>query len=323
MSSTIERATVTTVDGDLRAGIWVPDGAGPWPGIVLVDGSGDGEYDDWGEWPDRYVGCGAVVLTHDKPGCGGSPGDWTHQTFADRCAESLAALDVLRHHPATAGQPVGFLGTSQGGWVSLLAAAIEPTGPDFVITISGPGVSPARQEHFRIATTLTAAGFEAAAIAEAVAWIDERTERLRDGEAPESVLAAQQAYEDRTWYAMSTQYLDTAPVLGFVARILDFEPVDVLPKVECPVFAAFGGADTLVPVAESIQAYARHLNWDFGNQHALAVFPGANHGLFTGDPDPAIPRTSQLAAGYLTMVAAFIERVRQSYTDTAAVSAGR
>ena len=69
--------------------------------------------------------------------------------------------------------------------------------------------------------------------------------------------------------------------------------------MQCPVFGAFGGADNLVQADESMQAYLQHLNWEFGNQHALAVFPGANHGLFTADPDPAIPRTSQLAPGYL------------------------
>src|SRR5262245_56356212 len=133
---TIETAAVTSAVGDLRAGIWVPNGTSPRPGIVLVDGSGEGTFDDWGEWPDRYVDCGAVVLTHDKPGCGGSPGDWTTQSFEDRAAESLAAVERLRKHPAVAGQPVGLLGVSQGGWISLLAAATDPAGPDFVITMS-------------------------------------------------------------------------------------------------------------------------------------------------------------------------------------------
>jgi uncharacterized protein len=279
-----ETTTVTTVDGVLRAGIWIPDDCGPRPGIVLVDGSGESRYDDWGAWVGRYVDCGAVVMAHDKPGCGGSPGDWTGQSLQERATESLAALATLRAHPAVAGQPVGFLGVSQGGWVSLLAAATDPTGPDFVITISGPGITPAAQEHYRI-----------------------RTDRLRAGEAPESVLAAQQAYADRSWYAMTTRYLDTAEVLGFVARILDFDPVPMLSRVRCPVLGAFGGADTLVPASESIQAYAQHLNWEFGNRHALAVFPGADHGLFA--PDPAVPRGSRLAPGYLTMVAGFLRQV--------------
>ena len=61
--------------GDLRAIVRVPDGDAPLPGIVLVDGSGDGSCDDWGEGPSMLSDCGAVVLRHDKPGSGTSPGD--------------------------------------------------------------------------------------------------------------------------------------------------------------------------------------------------------------------------------------------------------
>ncbi len=314
-----ETTAVPTIVGDLRAGLWVPDGDGPWPGIVLVDGSGDGTFDDWDSWAARYRDCAAIVLGHDKPGCG-SPGDWTQQTLADRADESLAALAVLRRHPGTAGRPVGFLGVSQGGWVSLLAAAAAagtPAGPDFVITMSGPGVSPARQEVVRITNLLVEGGYSASESAEALAWIDERTRRLLDGDDPAAILAAQQAYADRRWYADVTRYIDTAAVLGFLARIADFDPAPILPRVSCPVFGAFGGADSLVPAGESIEVYARNLNWEYGSKHALAVFPGANHGLFIAPPDPAIPRTSQLAPGYLAMVAGFVDRVSREYVEAA------
>jgi pimeloyl-ACP methyl ester carboxylesterase len=117
---------------------------------------------------------------------------------------------------------------------------------------------------------------------------------------------------------MTTTYVDSAEVLGFVARIMDFDPAPYLSRVQCPVFGAFGGADTLVPANESIQVYLEQLNWDFGNLHSLAVFPGGNHGLFTADPDPAVPRTSQLAPGYLAMVAGFLQRVSDRYREAEA-----
>ena len=79
-----EWTSVPTASGDLRALTWIPDAPGPLPGVVLVDGSGDGACDDWGGWPERFAACGAVVLSHDKPGSGGSPGNWLEQTFEDR-----------------------------------------------------------------------------------------------------------------------------------------------------------------------------------------------------------------------------------------------
>jgi uncharacterized protein len=299
-----EWTSVPTAMGDLRALTWIPDAPTPLPGIVLVDGSGDGACDDWGGWPERFAACGAVVLSHDKPGSGGSPGNWLEQTFEDRARESLAALAVLRAHPACAGQPVGLLGFSQGGWVALLAAAAG--GVDFLISLSGPGVSPAAQDRDRIERELRARGTDPGAIAEAMAWIDERTKRLLGGEPVEDVLADQERLADRSWYAGTTEYFDNLPALSFLGRLLDFDPMPVLRRVPCPVLALFGAADTLVPVAASVEAFAANLPALPGEPHGLAVFPGADHGLFTADPDPAVPRTEQLAPGFLPMVAGFL-----------------
>ena len=118
--------SVRTASGQMRAVVYYPDAEPPLPGIVLVDGSGDSVADDWGSQPATFGGCGAVILTHDKPGGGSSPGDWRDQTIADRAGDSLAALEVLRQQPGVDPGRVGFLGISQGGWVSLLAARLAP-----------------------------------------------------------------------------------------------------------------------------------------------------------------------------------------------------
>jgi hypothetical protein len=41
----------------------------------------------------------------------------------------------------------------------------------------------------------------------------------------------------------------------------------------------------------------------------LAVFPGADHGLFVADPQPGVDRTSQLAPGFLPMLGSFLRTV--------------
>src|SRR5215469_9487472 len=105
--------SVTTPAGDLRAIVRHPDLEGPLPGLVLVDGALAGTADGWGQLPATLVGFGVVVLSHDKPGCGGSPGDWREQTFDDRARESLAAIEVLREqHDIDPGR-IGLLGVSQ------------------------------------------------------------------------------------------------------------------------------------------------------------------------------------------------------------------
>jgi pimeloyl-ACP methyl ester carboxylesterase len=322
MATAEEWTMVPTAAGELRALVHVPiDARGPLPGVVLVDGSGDGTCEDWGEWPERFLDRGAVVLTHDKPGCGGSPGDWTMQSFTDRSHESLAALQVLRSHPAVVGQPAGFVGFSQGGWVALLAATIEPILVNFVVSISGPGVSPYAQERYRIERELRAERSSTDDLKQALEWIDERAARLLAGEEVADVLADQELLSDRPWYQPATEHFDNPFALGFLARNLDFDPVPVLKRMSCPVLALFGADDTLVPVPKSVVAYATHLPELTGNPHGIAVFPGADHGLFTAGRDPAIARTDQLAPGFLSIVEGFIRDAAQHHrasTESAA-----
>jgi uncharacterized protein len=91
--------------------------------------------------------------------------------------------------------------------------------------------------------------------------------------------------------------------LAFLAGILGFDPAHVLPDVSCPVLALFGAADPLVPVPASVAVFATHLA---GDRNGIAVFPGADHGLFVGGFDPDRPRAEQLASGFLPMVTAFL-----------------
>lgn len=298
---------MSTADGDLEALIHYRPSPLPQPGLVLVDGSGDGTADGWGGAVDLLVLSGTVVLTHDKPGCGDSPGDWRTQSLTARAEESLAAAALLRSHSAVAGMGCGLYGVSQGGWVALIAAALDIR-IQFVISNSGPGVSPAIQDRFRILNDLRQDGQDDTALTEAGRWLDDRADRLLSGQAPQDVLARQEALKGRTWYDIATRYFDTVEMLGFLRRVLDFDPAVILPKVQCPVLALLGASDALVPIPESLAAFSSLLPPLPGNPHGIAVFPGAGHGLFTEAPDPARDRASQLAPGVLPMVQAFIHK---------------
>lgn len=300
-----ERTRVRTADGDLDALIHYRPAPHPQPGLVLVDGSGDGTADGWGGVVDLLTSCGAVVLTHNKPGSGDSPGDWRTQSLTDRAEESLAAATLLRSHPAVSGLQCGLYGVSQGGWVALIAAALDDR-ISFVISNSGPGVSPAVQDRFRILNELQQDGQDGTALAEAGGWLDERADRLLSGQGLEEVLALQESFRGRTWYEIATRYFGTTEMLGFLRRILDFDPAVILPRVQCPVLALLGASDALVPVPESLAAFASLLPALPGNPHGIAVFPGAGHGLFTEAPDPGKDRASQLAPGVIPMVESFI-----------------
>jgi pimeloyl-ACP methyl ester carboxylesterase len=201
----------------------------------------------------------------------------------------------------------GLYGVSQGGWVALIASAVEAR-IRFVISNSGPGVSPASQDRFRILNDLRQDGQDDTALTEAGRWLDDREDRLLSGQALEEVLTRQETFTGRTWYEITTRYFDTVEMLGFLRRVLDFDPAVILPKVQCPVLALLGASDALVPVPESLAAFSSLLLPLPGNPHGIAVFPGAGHGLFMEAPDPAIDRASQLAPGFIPMVQSFIHK---------------
>jgi pimeloyl-ACP methyl ester carboxylesterase len=191
--------------------------------------------------------------------------------------------------------------------VALLAAARDPEAVDFIVTISGPGVTPEEQERGRIARDLERHGIDGTARDDALAWVDERARRLLAGEPPESILADQERLADNDWYEIVVfGAYDDSGVLGFGARIMGFDPLPSARALRCPALVLFGGADQGVPVARSVELLAGALPGLAAGHSGIAVFPGASHGLFIADPDPDIPRRDQLAPGFLPMLAAFL-----------------
>ncbi|QCR18724.1 alpha/beta hydrolase family protein [Agrococcus sp. SGAir0287] len=299
---------VPTEMGDLQAILHVPDDA-PLPGLVLVDGADDGDRYGWGGRPAWLADAGAVVLRHDRPGCGGSPGDWRSQTLEDRAHESLDAARVLRGRPATAGQPIGLYGVGQGGWVALLAATLDPTLVDFVIVQSGPATSPREHERERLERALVHAGLEGRALASALAWVDERSRLVASDVPIEDVLALQQRYEHEPWFPVVRRPYDDAASLRRLRGILTYDSSTVLPLVRCPVLVLLGAADPTFSIHASIAAYGQRLlpNARSGG----AVLPDADQGMFVAAPADGVDRRSQLAPAYLPLVSAFLADQRR------------
>jgi uncharacterized protein len=303
--------SVDTDMGKLNGILATPDdGTRISSGLVLVDGSGPATRHVWGEMPRWFAESGVATLRHDKPGCGGSPGDWREQTFADRAAEAIAATTIMRAElgPRSAA-PVGLIGYSQGGWISLLAAATYPADVDFVVTVSGPGVGPTEQERVRVERLLRRSHDEAT-VRHAMRWVDERATRLALGEPPEQVLRSQRGFADQPWYATVAEapYADVEE-MRFVARSATFDPASVVPHLRCPILALFGGADELVPVERSVAVLAERLPALRRGSHGIAVFPGADHMLYVDEPRPGVERHTQLAPGFLPMLGDFLARI--------------
>jgi pimeloyl-ACP methyl ester carboxylesterase len=174
-------------------------GDGPYPAVAFVDGSGPAERDGWDDEAEVLAAAGFASLAWDKPGCGGSGGDWRDQSLPDRAGEALAAVACLAAQEGVDPARIALLGASQGGWVGPLAASMSSS-VAAVISLSGPGVSPYRQEAYRVEAMLRHAGVAEDEVAEAMAFFHRRATRLRRGDDLEEVLAEQLAHRHAPWY---------------------------------------------------------------------------------------------------------------------------
>ncbi|MDG4801142.1 alpha/beta hydrolase [Micromonospora sp. WMMD980] len=261
--------------GDLVRPPW----PGPYPAVVFVEGSGPGGRDQR-DWQTRLAAAGFASLAYDKPGSGASTGDWTRQSLTDRAGETLAGVDALRSRSDVRANAVALVGGSQGGWVAPLAASRSPAAVAAVVSVSGPGVPVVAQEEYRLRRQLVATGFTADDARQALALLHEQIDRVRAGDAPAAVHAAQARWHQAPWYPLLA---GTSPAtIAFLAGIADHNPEPALAALRCPLLAIFGADDVQVPVEPSVRALARILG-DAGHpDHTVVVFPDADHGIRVG-----------------------------------------
>jgi hypothetical protein len=288
--------------GQLTGTLRLPAGAGPHPAVAFVHGSGPAERDRWNDEAEVLAGAGFASLAWDKPGCGGSGGDWRDQSLQDRAAEALAAMAWLAGQEGVDPRRIALLGGSQGGWVGPLAAS-RSAEVAAVISLSGPGVSPYAQEAYRVEHMLRDAGAGEPQVAEALAFFHRRAARLRRGDDLEEVLADQLAHRDAPWYPVLGDD-GVVEELAFMARIYDYDPAPVLALVTCPLLAIWGQRDVYVPVAASVEAFAAGLGRAGNGSFRLEVVPDADHGLrlpATGGAErgPRIPDLMEMLVTWL------------------------
>jgi uncharacterized protein len=124
-----------------------PKGAGPFPAVVMIAGSGPQTRDEAVEGhkiflviADRLTRAGIAVLRYDKRGVGESKGSYATATTTDFTADAEAAVAWLRDQPGIAKGKLGLIGHSEGSEIAPVVAEHDPH-IAFVVLLSAPAVS--------------------------------------------------------------------------------------------------------------------------------------------------------------------------------------
>lgn len=289
-------------DVTLAGTFYIPEGPGPHPALIMLQGSGPEDRDSGGYFPpirNAFLAAGLAVLSWDKPGVGESTGDWHRQTFFDRSDEARSALAWLRQRDDVEPYRTGIWGHSQGGWVGPISAARDRL-VAFLIINSGPGVDVLEQDLFGVEHILREDGAGEAEVQQALAYMehihDAAIRGMSHEEFVERVMEPARGTPGFAYFGEVDKGLWTFLVLN-MQRVYD--PVSSLERISCPVLAIFGEQDSLVPVPKSVRILEEALAKAGNDDVTIQMFPGADHRIRTGAPP-------ELAEGYLDTMSAWL-----------------
>jgi len=127
----------------LHGELTMPNGSGPFPGVVLISGSGPQNKDEelMGHKPflilsDYLTRNGYAVLRYNDRDVGPSTGDFKTATTQDFAEDAAAAMRQLKDTKHIATGRTGYIGHSEGGFIAPLATQMEPA--DFMVFLAGP-----------------------------------------------------------------------------------------------------------------------------------------------------------------------------------------
>jgi dienelactone hydrolase len=297
----------------------MPKGKDRVPIVVLVHGSDRGSALEGGgafALQRLFPSAGVGAFVYDKRGTGASGGKYTHDylTLAD---DAIAAMREAKRLAGARAQRIGYLGTSEGGWVAPLAAKIEAV--DFVLVAYGLAISPLDEDRSCLALDLTRRGYGADAVAKAMEIADATSIVLLSDfrEGYDQVEAVRRKYEKEAWFPLlhgnvSFLILQRSPAelkeLGptlFPGLLLQYDPMPVLRNLRTPQLWVLGKDDIDAPSAETaarLKALAAS-----GSPITTAVFPGAQHGMYEYEVASDGTRLStRQPEGYFRMMVDFI-----------------
>ena len=275
----------------------LPEGAGPFPSVVFVSGSGPQDRDEtlMGHKPflviaDYLARHGVASLRCDDRGVGGSEGNEMESTIRDLATDAEAGLAFLATQPKIDRKAIGILGHSEGGLIAPLVAATNRE-VAFLVLLAPPGeplkALLARQLH----DILRQGGVADSLVERAMAAQTEDFALLADNtlsrDDVQQKLRAQAAARRSRFTDAERAALGVNPAMieqgiqvsstPWFRSLLREDPAVYLRTLKIPVLALFGGRDLQVAPEPNAKAVRDALAAAENKGSEVRILPGLNH----------------------------------------------
>ena len=290
----------------LSGTLYYPSGQHPGPAVVVLHGASSPSQDLplYEHLKQILPPLGIAVFVYDRRS---AEGQYDFRILAE---DGVAARNALTGDPHVDAARIGYWGISQGGWLALTAAAIDPKAA-FVFSVSAPMTTPDAQMNFAVENILRIHGYGQEDIATALharRAVDDYLRGKRDRASAEQAL---NAARERPWFPLI--YMDDTvgnPETSSWLKQMRFDPMTMLDKVSAPVLMLYGQDDPWVPVRSSMDRL--HTIAEHHPNIEAAIVAGADHTMMLGvDPkdqvDPKFfPKEAPDAPAYFALLAAWL-----------------
>ncbi|MBI3408686.1 MAG: alpha/beta fold hydrolase [Planctomycetes bacterium] len=261
-------------DVALAGSVVLPDGTGPFAGVVFLHGSGAE-----GRHASRFLAVqfarrGVAALIYDKRGVGESKGDWRTAGFEELVHDSVAAVNALRSRADIACKQVGIHGHSQGGTIApWVATRVKDLA--FVVASAASGIPAEECEIFSVENSLGVGTLSAADAELAREYVRALVSTAYRGTPRGDLETAWKKVKGKSW--VFPPPAEKASYWALSRRIADFDPLVHWRQVAAPTLLVYGESDERVPVRRSAARIAGAYLTSTGAQLDVKFFEGADH----------------------------------------------
>lgn len=274
----------------LAGTLTLPRGAGPFPAVLLITGSGAQDRDEalLGHKPflvlaDYLTRRGIAVLRVDDRGIGGTSKGGPNDTDENYAEDALAGIEFLKQQKEVNAKQIGLIGHSEGGIIAPMVAA-RSADVAFIVLMAGPGVQGKKlllmQSDLLLRTEMEKEVDSAVEVTERLFKIaleekDETVARKRMREEQDAVIADRKKKIEvlQTLFQAQTAMMMTP----WFRYILNYDPRPTLMKVKVPVLAINGERDLQVPPKEDLAGIEEALKAGGNKDFQTVLLPNLNH----------------------------------------------